>query len=266
VTAPTPYWTDGQITLYCGDEKGYRRHLRLGERACEACRSGHAAYERTRTEAKRRARPPQAPRVIGGPCANCSAATKHLRRGWCFACYQRWLKAGRPESGPPPLRSEDLAKWREASVAADERPVSDLAAGTAAEHLVCADLILGGWRAFLSDQNCPYDIAVDIGSRLIRVQVKSTRAPKAVPQRTDYVPAYQFAVRRSGKGGQRRYTDDAFDLLALVALDVRRIAYMPLSLQRQTVHIRPPGAVGRTVGKQFDDFPFAKCVAELGVA
>jgi site-specific DNA-methyltransferase (adenine-specific) len=65
------------------------------------------------------------------------------------------------------------------------------------------------------------------------VQVKSTRAPKAVPQRTDYVPAYQFAVRRSGKGGQRRYTDDAFDLLALVALDVRRIAYMPLSLQRQ---------------------------------
>ena len=29
--------------------------------------------------------------------------------------------------------------------------VTDLAAGTAGEHLVCADLLLAGYRAFLAD-------------------------------------------------------------------------------------------------------------------
>ena len=53
--------------------------------------------------------------------------------------------------------------------------VTDLAAGTAAEHLVCADLLLCGYRAFLADQNCAYDIAVDVAGRLIRIQVKAQR-------------------------------------------------------------------------------------------
>lgn len=53
--------------------------------------------------------------------------------------------------------------------------------------------------------------------------------------------------------------------LALVALDIRRIAYLPPSLQRQTVHIRVPGVPGRGTGKQFDDFPFSKTLAEVVV-
>lgn len=43
--------------------------------------------------------------------------------------------------------------------------ITDLAAGAAGEHLVCADLLLQGYRAFLSDQNCPYDVAVDVGGQ-----------------------------------------------------------------------------------------------------
>ena len=82
--------------------------------------------------------------------------------------------------------------------------VTDLAAGAAGEHLVCADLLMQGYRAFLADQNCPYDVAVDVGDRLIRVQVKATRAPKAVPQRVGHFPAYQWHVRRAGKGGVSR--------------------------------------------------------------
>lgn len=142
----------------------------------------------------------------------------------------------------------------------DRAPVSDLAAGTAAEHLVCADLLMSGWRAFLADQNCPYDVAVDVGGRLIRIQVKATRQERAVPQRGSYTPAYLWHVRRAGKAGHRTYAEGEFDLLALVALDIRRIAYMPPSLQRQTVHIRPPGAMS---GKQFDDYPFVKAMAEV---
>ena len=141
-----------------------------------------------------------------------------------------------------------------------DRVVTDLAAGTAAEHLVCADLLLDGWRAFLADQNCPYDVAVEIGGRLIRVQVKATRQQRAIPQRAAHVPAYTWHVRRAGKRGQRTYAADEFDLLALVALDIRRIAYLPPSEHRQTVHIRPPGAPG---GKHFDDYPFRRALEAL---
>jgi hypothetical protein len=140
--------------------------------------------------------------------------------------------------------------------------VTDLSAGTAAEHLVCADLLLGGWRAFLADQNCPYDVAVDIGGRLVRIQVKATRRPRAIPQRRSQIPAYMWHVRRAGKAGRRTYGENDFDLLALVALDIRQIAYLPPSTFKQTVHIRPPGATG---GKQFDQFTFPTAIRSLSV-
>lgn len=138
--------------------------------------------------------------------------------------------------------------------------VTDLAAGTAAEHLVCADLLLTGWRAFLADQNCAYDVAVDVAGRLVRVQVKATRQQRAIPQRATHVPAYLWHVRRAGKAGLRNYSVGDFDMLALVALDIRRIAYLPPSMTKQTVHIRPPDTFG---GKQFDEFTFTKALAEI---
>ena len=150
-----------------------------------------------------------------------------------------------------------LATMPDASV---DAIVTDLAAGTAAEHLVCADLLLEGWRAFLADQNCPYDVAVEIDGRLVRVQVKATRQQRAIPQRATHTPAYMWHVRRAGKGGRRTYDTDEFDLLALVALDIRRIAYLPPSAHKQTVHIRPPGTAG---GKQFDDYPFRLALGAL---
>jgi len=139
-------------------------------------------------------------------------------------------------------------------------PVTDLVAGIAAEHIVCADLLLDGWRAFLTDQYCPYDLAVEVGNRLIRVQVKATRAARATPQRSTYIPAYMWHIRRAGKGGVRVYGADEFDMLALVALDIRRIAYLPPSSKLQTVHIRPPGTPG---ARQFEDFSFVRAIEEV---
>lgn len=146
--------------------------------------------------------------------------------------------------------------------------VSDLAAGAAGEHLVCADLLLAGYRAFLSDQNCPYDVAVDVGGRLVRIQVKTTREARAIPQRANHRAAYMWHVRRAGKGGRRVYAENEFDMLALVALDLRRIAYMPPSQLRQTIHIRahddaaPPAHGGKT-GKTFSMFPFSVALKEV---
>lgn len=137
---------------------------------------------------------------------------------------------------------------------------TDLAVGTAAEHLVCADLLLLGWRAFLADQNCPYDVAVEVRRRLVRVQVKSTRHPRPIPQRAVNTPGYLFHVRRAGKGGRRTYGPAEFDLLALVGLDIRRIAYMPPSGLATVVHIRPPGVRS---GRHFDDYPFDRALMEV---
>ena len=139
----------------------------------------------------------------------------------------------------------------------------DLTVGTAAEHIVCADLLLSGYRAFLAGQHCPFDVAVECGGRLVRVQVKATRVPKPIPQRANCIPtpAYQWFVRRAGKGGRRLYGAAEFDLLALVALDVRRIAYLPASSSAQTIHIRThdhagPPANGGKSGKTFGQYPF----------
>jgi len=135
---------------------------------------------------------------------------------------------------------------------------TDLAVGTAAEHLVCFDLLMSGYRAFLTDQNCPYDVAVEVDGRLVRVQVKSTRLPRAIPQRAKHISAYMWHVKRTGKGGKGVYTHGDFDVLALVALDIKTIAYLPPEVMKQTIHIRIPGVVmgGSKIGKQFVDYPF----------
>lgn len=146
--------------------------------------------------------------------------------------------------------------------------INDLECGLAGEHLVCAELLMMGHRAFLSEQNCPYDVAVDIGGRLVRIQVKATREPRAIPQRVNYRAGYLWHVRRAGKKGQRTYAKNDFDMLALVALDCKRIAYMPPSKVRQTVQIRAhddPSAPthGGKTGKTFVMFPFESALREV---
>jgi hypothetical protein len=118
----------------------------------------------------------------------------------------------------------------------------DLELGKAAEHLVCADLILSGYRAFLSDQGLPYDVLVDVAGRFVRIQVKATRGPKNPDPRTRASKGYFFHLRRAGKRGRRPYPADAFDIYALVAMDRRAIAYLtPADCRFQTIALRVPG-------------------------
>jgi hypothetical protein len=42
----------------------------------------------------------------------------------------------------------------------------ELEMGKAAEHLVCADLLMKGYNAFLSAQGLPYDVVIDQGRGL----------------------------------------------------------------------------------------------------
>lgn len=124
--------------------------------------------------------------------------------------------------------------------------VSAMDVGKAAEHIVCADLIMAGYPAFLSDQACPFDVVADVGDRLIRIQVKATLQPRNM-NATGRNPrlGYSWSVRVRGKKGQAKRLDEAHcDVIALVAMDIRCIAYFPVSVPGQTMQLNPPGKVG----------------------
>lgn len=127
--------------------------------------------------------------------------------------------------------------------------VNDMQAGVAGEHLVCADLILQGYPAFPTGQGLPFDIAVDVDGRLIRVQVKTTRQPTNIPQRVTHIPGYIFNVRRMGKGGRKRYEERDVDVFALVALDSRSIGYVTVPQTKTTMIFRVPALAGHYLGE-----------------
>lgn len=115
--------------------------------------------------------------------------------------------------------------------------ISDLQIGKAGEYLVCADLILKGHIAYPSEQGLPYDVICDYEGRLIKIQVKATRGVRPVPQRAKYTPAYLFHIKRCGKRGAREYKNSDFDVMALVALDTRKIAYINIDGAKRTMHL-----------------------------
>lgn len=102
----------------------------------------------------------------------------------------------------------------------------ELQSGKAAEHIVCGDLILQGFNAFLTDQGLPYDIIVDTGTELRTIQVKSTLNKKIFDSSNDLV--YRFHLRH-GKGHNRRIDHTNLDYIACIALDTKKIAYIPIS-------------------------------------
>jgi hypothetical protein len=116
---------------------------------------------------------------------------------------------------------------------------TDLQVGKAGEYLVCADLILRGLVAYPSEQGLPYDVVADIHGRLLKIQVKTTRKTGPVPQRKNHTAAYKFNINRCGKGGKKGYSEDDFDLMALVALDTKTVAYLPKHLVRKTLYVNP---------------------------
>jgi hypothetical protein len=143
----------------------------------------------------------------------------------------------------------------------------ELELGRAAEHLVCADLLLGGWHAFPTAQGMAYDLAVDVGARVIRVQVKATLHPRHPQPSMRANPAYFFSIRRAGRGTARVYRHDEFDVYALVALDRRLIGYFAKAeLPSQLVTLRIPGGRYGPGGKgerEFEGASFARALAVM---
>ena len=140
----------------------------------------------------------------------------------------------------------------------------ELELGRAAEHLVCADLLLSGWSTYPTAQGLPYDLAVDVGDRVVRVQVKSSFFAKNPQPSSRANPAYFYQIRRAGRGGGRVYGGGEFDIYALVALDRRLIAYFAVAeLPSQSVVVRVPGGYyghGAKTERQFDGASFERAL------
>ena len=102
----------------------------------------------------------------------------------------------------------------------------ELQIGKVGEHLVCADLILQGYNAFLADQGLPFDVLVEQEGNLKRIQVKTTT--KLINTKKEH-DIYRFGLRR-GRHLNRRIDIGNLDYVAFVALDIMKIAYIPISL------------------------------------
>jgi hypothetical protein len=140
--------------------------------------------------------------------------------------------------------------------------IDDLQLGKAGEYIVCADLILQGYVAFPSEQGLSFDVVVGLGNSLVRVQVKTTRTYKAVPQRAKKIYSYLFNCRRCGKGGRRSYGDEDFDVMAFVCLDDKVIGYLPINEVRQTMQFRTRKQMyeGHKTGRYLEDLTFERSI------
>lgn len=152
--------------------------------------------------------------------------------------------------------------------------INDLQIGKAGEYLVCADLILQGHIAFPSEQGLPYDVVFDYKGRLFKVQVKTTRTNKDIPQRKIPVKGYIFNIKRCGKRNQSRTTNDSCDLFALVALDTKTIGYLPNTDVKETMNFRCEKFRGKyrdenidtiPTGRYLEDFTLEQCLKALEI-
>lgn len=141
--------------------------------------------------------------------------------------------------------------------------------GKAGEHLVCADLLKQGYKAFLSDQGMPFDLVVEFSGVLLKVQVKTCVAPRNISA-ADRSPRFQYswAVARRGKNNSGRLSDKDCDVVALVALDLKVIAYFAVDDCGQTIQLHPPGTdldngYARSFDRTVDGYPFAEAVVKL---
>lgn len=127
--------------------------------------------------------------------------------------------------------------------------ITDICVGRIGEHLVCADILAQGYNAFMVEHGTHYDIVMDYKDKLFRVQVKTTKTNKQIPNRKAHTPAYLFNIRRCGVGGRHSYLDNDIDLIALVALDSLTIGYLPFTSVKQSMVFR----IDSYRGKYYDE-------------
>lgn len=94
--------------------------------------------------------------------------------------------------------------------------------GKAGEHLVCVDLIMRGYNAFLSDQGLPFDVVAEKSGKIKTIQVKTASRLWSYGSSKN---VYRYNIMR-GRVGERIPIKEAPDFFAFVGLDRKVIAYL----------------------------------------
>ena len=102
---------------------------------------------------------------------------------------------------------------------------NEMLIGLAGEHLVCFDIARQGYPVFVAGEGLPYDIIVHTPDGLKRGQVKTSTKLSHYPPKV--LHSYMFGTRK-GKFARKRIDIGNFDFFALVALDIQKIAYLPI--------------------------------------
>jgi hypothetical protein len=133
---------------------------------------------------------------------------------------------------------------------------SELMIGLAGEHVVCADLLAAGHSAYRTEQLHAYDVVVDLGDRWLRLQVKTCGMARPFKQQKQrHVIGYSWSMRRGKSGANSQsYADGLVDGFALVALDIRRVAYI---LPGRQIFQMPSSGSRSLSPRRFEDYPFA---------
>lgn len=124
--------------------------------------------------------------------------------------------------------------------------------GKAGEYLTCSDLITKGLVAFPSEQGLPYDVVIDTGVKILKVQVKTTEKSQKVNQRINDSLSYTFHTKRRGnKNNVRGFTKEDCDLFAFVSLETKQVAYMKVEDVVGTIRFRVDAKRGTYYGEKY---------------
>lgn len=154
--------------------------------------------------------------------------------------------------------------FRHEDIVARRNTGNRIALGAIGEHLVCADVMMAGHRAHIAAAGSPYDVIADIGSRLVKLQVKAVSFETMKDNGAGVeTRCYTWNTgRRSYEGEWSSYND--VDGFALVALDGPFIAYLPVENVPMKISMRRPNTmIERARGAVMRDmahFPFSRLV------
>lgn len=110
--------------------------------------------------------------------------------------------------------------------------------GKAGEYLTCADLLLKGFNVSPAGETLPYDLLLDTGEKILRVQVKTTETYRTTNQWRGVSGAYVFSIKRKGANSEKKYDDNEVDIFAVVTLDTMQIGYIKNKDMPTTINIR----------------------------
>lgn len=138
--------------------------------------------------------------------------------------------------------------------------------GKAGEYLVCADLIMKGFVAYPSEQGLQYDVVLDTGKKLLKIQVKTTSTTRKIPSQFKVSMAYLFDIRRAGKFHKKIHNIRNINLFAFVCLDTRQVAYMKPRTAPYAIILRADALRGTYYDeKGIADYESAKILKKQGL-